>query len=86
MTEIPNLPTRAPRNRAMAATLEIWHCRDRGLIQRTLDGLRSPHPAACQAEDHITSSAHAHMIMAAHAAHRGCPRYTRAANYALAVQ
>ena len=82
MTEI-HLPTRAPHNRAMAATLQIWHNRDRGLIQRTLDGLRAlDHPATCRAKAPINSYAHAHQVLAAHAKHHGCPRYTAAMEYA----
>ncbi|MEV0367486.1 hypothetical protein [Nocardia fusca] len=78
MTEI-HLPTRAPHNRAMAATLQIWHNRDRGLIQRTLDGLKAmDHPAACRSGAPINGYAHAHQVMAAHAKHRGCPRYQAA--------
>ena len=85
MTET-NLPVRTPRNRAMAATLQQWGCRDRNLIQRTLDGLRDDHPAACRAKDTITTCAHAYMVMSVHAAHRGCPRYTAAANYLVAAK
>lgn len=84
MTETFHLPSRVPQNRAVAATLRTWHSRDRGLLQRTLDGLRSlDHPARCPADaTPINSYAHAHQIAAAHAGHRGCPRYIAAMAYA----
>ncbi|MFI5715989.1 hypothetical protein [Nocardia sp. NPDC051750] len=66
----------------MHATLQVWHSQDRGLIQRTLDGLRSlDRPATCRSTDPIRGYAHAHQVMATHATHH-CPRYTVAAEYA----
>lgn len=88
MTETHRLPIRVPKNRAMAATLQTWHTRDRSLLQGTLDGLRAlDHPAPCRADAApIKSYAHAHQIAAAHAGHRGCPRYIAALAYAQKVR
>ncbi|WP_280401330.1 hypothetical protein [Nocardia carnea] len=88
MTETFHLPARVPTNRAVTAALQNLHTRDRGLIQRTLDGLRAlENPARCRADaTPINSYAHAHQIAAAHADHRGCPRYAAAMAYAQKVR
>ncbi|MET8799956.1 hypothetical protein ABZV91_26625 [Nocardia sp. NPDC004568] len=81
MTETPPLPTRVPYNRAMAATLQIWHNRDRGLMERIGAGLRAlDHPAGCRSEEPMRGYAHAHQVMDVHAYHR-CPRYDLAVSY-----
>ncbi|MBF6350377.1 hypothetical protein IU448_15325 [Nocardia flavorosea] len=79
------LPVRTP---ARAATLQRWHNTNRGLIQRTLDGLRAlDHPAGCRAGvGPINSYAHAHQILAVHAKHHDCPRYSAAMDYTQAIR
>lgn len=78
------LPVRTP---ARAATLQRWHNTNRGLIQRTLDGLRAlDHPAGCRPDNPINSYAHAHQILAVHAKHRACPRYAAALTYTQAAR
>ncbi|WP_280401333.1 hypothetical protein [Nocardia carnea] len=88
MTETFRLPIRVPQNQAPAATFQTWRCRDRGLLQRTLDGLRALDlPVRCRADaTPINSYAHAHQIAAAHADHGRCPRYTAALAYAQEVR
>lgn len=79
MTEIHALPVRTS---ARAITIQRWHNTNRQLIERVLAGLRAlDRGNSCHVTDRIYSYAHAHQIMAGHAHHRGCPRYTRAANY-----
>ncbi|NKY58441.1 hypothetical protein [Nocardia flavorosea] len=88
MTEIPALPFRAPGSRAMAATLRLlhtgksWVTDDPRILQQIADGLRAleyPTPHYANAEP-IGGYAHAHQVMAVHAAHR-CPRYEAALDY-----
>jgi hypothetical protein len=81
MTEIHPLPTRAPNNRAMAATLKLlqWQAPEPGLLRRMaadFGALNYP-TRTCTCRDMINGYAHAHQIMAVHAEHR-CPRYTAA--------
>lgn len=88
MTDNPVLPVRAPRNRAMAATLQLLHAGktritdDPRILRRIAEGLRAlDHPARyCENEEVIRGYAHAHQVLAAHAAHR-CPRYRAALEY-----
>ncbi|MFD4406525.1 hypothetical protein ACFWPH_27555 [Nocardia sp. NPDC058499] len=81
MTETPPLPTRTPGNQAMATTLQIWHNRNRALMERIAAGLRAlDYPACCRSEEPLRGYAHAHQVMAAHARHR-CPRYDLASRY-----
>ena len=83
MTEIHPLPQRMPHNQAMASTLQVWHTRNRALMERIAAGLRAlDWPEACRSENPIRGYAHAHQVMAAHAGH-GCPRYRLAADYAV---
>lgn len=85
MKEIPPLPVRVPRNRSITATLRLWYAPDRSLLERVRAGLRAlpDHPTPyCRSREEIRGYAHAHQVMAAHAAHR-CPRYEAAAEYAL---
>lgn len=89
--ESPSLPTRAPHNLAMAATLRLWQAGrhwvtdDPAILRRVADGLRAlpaDHPTAhCRSQEPIRGYAHAHQVMGVHAAHR-CPRYATAAEYA----
>lgn len=89
--ETPALPTRAPHNIAMAATVRIWQAGvkwvvdDPAVLRRIADGLRAlpaDHPTAyCRSPEPIRGYAHAHQVMDVHAAHR-CPRYEAAAEYA----
>ena len=88
MTEI-HLPTRAPHNRAMAATLQQLHAKthfagsDMHLLQQLANGLRrlDTH-GPCHYSDPIRGYSHAHHVMAIHAGHR-CDRYQVAADYAM---
>lgn len=88
MTENPALPYRAPGSRAMAATLRLlhtgksWVTDDPRVLRQIANGLRAldyptPH---CGNADPIGGYAHAHQVMAIHAAHR-CPRYEAALEY-----
>ncbi len=82
MKEIHALPQRVPHNQAMATTLQVWHNRNRALMERIAAGLRTlDRPASCRSEDSIRGYAHAHQVMAAHAEHN-CPRYRMASDYA----
>lgn len=81
MTETPPLPTRVSKNQAMATTLQIWHNRNRGLMERIAAGLRAlDHPAGCRSPEPIHGYAHAHQVMGVHTGHR-CPRYDLAVRY-----
>ncbi|WP_280400219.1 hypothetical protein [Nocardia carnea] len=72
----------------MAATLQLlhagkaWITDDPRILRRIAEGLRTlDHPAPyCEYTDLIRGYAHAHQVMAAHAAHR-CPRYEAALEY-----
>lgn len=89
--ESPSLPTRAPHNLAMAATLRLWQAGrdwvvdDPVILRRLAEGLRAlpvDQPTAhCRSREPIRGYAHAHQVMDVHAAHR-CPRYDAAAEYA----
>ncbi|MGW0006195.1 hypothetical protein ACWDT6_20425 [Nocardia grenadensis] len=89
MTEIPALPFRAPRNRAMAATLKLlqagktWVTDDPKVLRQIADGLRNlDQPTThCRSQAPIRGYAHAHQVMATHAEHR-CPRFETAAEFA----
>lgn len=86
MQKNPALPVRPTHNQAIAATLQIWHSRDRSLLERVLAGLRAlERPGACRSTDPLRGYAHAHQVMAAHATH-GCTRYRIAAEYAAEVR
>jgi hypothetical protein len=69
MTE--TLPTRAPHNRAMGATMRLL---------RWLEW-----PGDCANDTAIRGTAHAYNLLANHARHR-CPRYGMAAQYIEAPQ
>ncbi len=76
-----HLPVRVPRNRAMAATIRLWHTRNRARLEAVAVGLRAlDWPAVCRSQDPLRGYAHAHQVMAAHAKHR-CPRYRMAGEY-----
>ncbi|MFI5719718.1 hypothetical protein [Nocardia sp. NPDC051750] len=65
----------------MATTPQIWHSRNRGLLERIVAGLRAlDHPAGCKTQNPMRGYAHAHQVMAVHAHHR-CPRYVLAVRY-----
>ncbi|WP_039828101.1 hypothetical protein [Nocardia testacea] len=88
---LPPLPTRPPRNRAMAAALRYWHssrARDRSLLERVARGLRAlpdDYPSShCRSTVPIRGHAHAQQLMAIHARHR-CDRYTDAVRFVGAV-
>lgn len=84
--ELPTLPTRRAHNQSMAATLRLWHTRNRDLLERVATGLRHlDHPAACKNTDPIRGRAHAIHLMADHAKH-DCPRFRLAAQYIEAQQ
>ncbi|WP_280419042.1 hypothetical protein [Nocardia carnea] len=79
--ELPKLPTRRAHNQSMAATLRLWHTRNRDLLERVAAGLRHlDHPAACKSTDPIRGRAHAIHLMADHTTHN-CPRFRLAAQY-----
>lgn len=79
--ELPKLPTRRTHNQSMAATIRLWHTRNRDLLERVAAGLRHlDYPAACKSTDPIRGRAHAIHVMADHAGHR-CPRFRLAAQY-----
>lgn len=79
--ELPALPTRRAHNQSMAATLRLWHTRNRDLLERVAAGLRHlDHPAACDNTDPIRGRAHAIHLMADHTKHN-CPRFRLAAQY-----
>ncbi|WP_416565102.1 hypothetical protein [Nocardia testacea] len=87
----PPLPTRPPRNRAMAAALRYWHssrARDRALLERITQGLRAlpdEFPSShCRSTVPIRGQSHAHQLMAIHARHR-CGRYIEAVRFVGAV-
>ncbi len=81
----PKLPRRT-HNRSMAATLRLWHTRNRDLLERVAAGLRHlDPPAACRNTEPIRGRAHAINVMADHAKH-GCPRFRLAAQYIEATQ
>ncbi len=84
--ELPALPTRRAHNQSMAATLRLWHTRNRDLLERVATGLRHlDHPAACKNTDPIRGRVHAIHLMADHAKH-DCPRVRLAAQYIEAQQ
>lgn len=77
----------------MAATLQLlhagktWITDDPGILRRIAEGLRTldrPTPY-CENGDSIRGYAHAHQVLAAHAAHR-CPRYEAALEYTAQVR
>jgi hypothetical protein len=75
------LPTRAPNNQAMTTALQVWHNRNRGLMERIAAALRSlDQPDACRSDEPLRGYAHAHQVMDVHARHR-CPRYILAVRY-----
>lgn len=79
--KLPKLPTRRTHNQSMAATLRLWHTRNRDLLERVAAGLRHlDYPAACKSTDPIRGRAHAIHVMADHAQH-SCPRFRLAAQY-----
>ncbi|WP_040841470.1 hypothetical protein [Nocardia brevicatena] len=79
--ELPELPTRRTHNQSMAATIRLWHTRNRDLLERVAAGLHHlDHPAACKSTDAIRGRAHAIHLMADHAQH-SCPRFRLAAQY-----
>ncbi|MGA6203765.1 hypothetical protein ACPESR_03295 [Nocardia testacea] len=92
MTEIPALPFRAPKNRAMAATLKLlhagtrWVADDPKILRQIADGLRGmDQPTThCRSQAPIRGYAHAHQVMATHAEHR-CPRFETAVEFAARV-
>ncbi|MGV9633223.1 hypothetical protein ACWDO0_03490 [Nocardia rhamnosiphila] len=78
--QLPKLPRRV-HNQSMAATLRLWHTRNRDLLQRVATGLRHlDYPPACKSTDLVRGRAHAIHLMADHATHR-CPRFRLAAQY-----
>lgn len=90
--ESPSLPTRAPHNLAMAATVRLWQtgqvwvADDPAILRRLVDGLRAlpadpPTGHCCCSREPIRGFAHAHRLMDVHAGHR-CPRFDTAADYA----
>lgn len=89
------LPVRAPHNLAMAATVRLWQSGmkwvtdDPVILRRLAAGLRAlptHYPTSyCRARAPICGYAHAHQVMAVHAAH-GCPRYEAAAAYVSAAR
>ncbi|MFI6309521.1 hypothetical protein ACIBEK_05105 [Nocardia fusca] len=84
--ERPKLPTRRTHNQPMAATLRLWHTRNRDVLERVAAGLRHlDHPAACKSTDPIRARAHAIHLMADHTNH-DCPRFRLAAQYIEAQQ
>ncbi|AXK84786.1 hypothetical protein DXT66_03240 [Nocardia farcinica] len=65
----------------MAATLRLWHTRNRELLERVAVGLRHlDQPRACQNTDPVRGRAHAIHLMAEHVRH-GCRRFQLAAQY-----
>ena len=79
--ELLKLPTRRTHNQSMAATLRLWHTRNRDLLERVAAGLRRlDPPPACKSTTPIHGRAHAIHLMADHAAH-SCPRFRLAARY-----
>ncbi|WP_063128462.1 hypothetical protein [Nocardia fusca] len=81
----PKLPTRGTHNQSMAATLRLWHTRNRDLLERVAAGLRHlDHPAACK-EHRPHPRAHAIHLMTDHTKHN-CPRFRLAAQYIEAQQ
>lgn len=83
--ELPKLPRRT-HNRSMAATLRLWHTRNRDLLERVAAGLRHlDSPAGCKNTELIRGRAHAIHVMADHAQH-DCPRFRLAAQYVEASQ
>ncbi|OBA51919.1 hypothetical protein A5780_28300 [Nocardia sp. 852002-20019_SCH5090214] len=84
--ELPKLPIRRTHNRSMAATLRLWHTRNRDLLERVATGLRHlDSPAGCKNTEPIRGRAHAIHVMADHAKH-DCPRFRLAAQYIEASQ
>ncbi|PPJ31746.1 hypothetical protein C5E45_23080 [Nocardia nova] len=84
--ELPKLPIRRTHNRSMAATLRLWHTRNRDLLERVAAGLRHlDSPANCKNTEPIHGRAHAIHVMADHAKH-DCPRFRLAAQYIEAAQ
>ncbi|MEV0361343.1 hypothetical protein [Nocardia fusca] len=70
----------------MAAPLQLWHTRNRLLLERVAAGLRwLDCPAACKTLEPIRGRAHAIHLMADHAGHR-CPRFLLASQYIEAAQ
>ncbi|GGL37714.1 hypothetical protein GCM10011588_60510 [Nocardia jinanensis] len=73
----------------MAATLKLlqagktWVTDDPRILRQIADGLRTldHHATHCRSQAPIRGYAHAHQIMATHAAHH-CPRFDAAAEYA----
>lgn len=83
--DLPILPKRT-HNRSMAATLRLWHTRNRDLLERAAAGLRHlDSPAGCKNTEPIRGRAHAIHAMADHAKH-DCPRFRLAAQYIEASQ
>lgn len=79
--DLPKLPTRRTHNQSMAATLRLWHTRNRELLERVAVGLRHlDQPRACQNIDPVRGRAHAIHLMAEHVRH-GCRRFQLAAQY-----
>lgn len=84
--DLPKLPIRRTHNRSMAATLRLWHTRNRDLLERVAAGLRHlDSPTGCKSTEPIRGRAHAIHVMADHAKH-GCPRFRLAAQYIEASQ
>lgn len=84
--ELPKLPIRRTHNRPMAATLRLWHTRNRHLLVRVATALRHlDSPAGCKNTEPIRGRAHAIHVMADHAKH-DCPRFRLAAQYIEASQ
>lgn len=84
--EFPALPVRQIHNQSMAATLRLWHTRNRVRLEHVATAFRFPElPAACKNTDPVRGSAHAIHLMADHARHR-CPRFRLAAQYIEATQ
>ncbi|PPJ30653.1 hypothetical protein [Nocardia nova] len=84
--ELPKLPIRRTHNRSMAATLRLWHTRNRDILERAASGLRHlDSPPSCKSTEPIRGRAHAIHVMADHAKH-DCPRFRLAAQYIEASQ
>ncbi|WP_280508706.1 hypothetical protein [Nocardia flavorosea] len=84
--ERPHFPTRCAHNQSRAATLRLWHTRNRDLLERVAAGLRHlDHPAPCKSTDPVRGRTHAIHLMADHAKH-DCPRFQLAARYIEAQQ
>ncbi|MGQ4600380.1 hypothetical protein [Nocardia sp. R6R-6] len=83
--ELPKLPTRRTHNQSMAATLRLWHTRNRDLLERVAGLRHLDSPAGCKSTEPIRGRAHAIHVMADHTKH-GCPRFRLAAQYIEASQ